>query len=64
MPYVWNPDEEELVVTERKRLFPEVVRWGDGKILLRGSFIRVSPGDCPLQSDANMVHAGIYRGSS
>lgn len=48
VPYVWNPDKEELIVMERRRLFPEVGevgRQGDGKILLRRSFIRISPGD-------------------
>lgn len=66
MPYVWNPDKDGLIVivTERRRLFPEVVRRGDWKILLRRSFIRISPRDCPLQSDAYMVHAGTCRGMS
>lgn len=29
MPWVWNPDKEELVVKER-RLFPEVSGWWGG----------------------------------
>lgn len=45
MPYVWDPDKDGriVIVTERRRLVPEVVRRRDWKILLRGSFIRISP---------------------
>lgn len=60
---------KELIVTQRRRLFPEVVRWrcwgwGDRKILSREPFIRISPEDCPLRPDANMMRAGTCGGAS